>query len=412
MPFDALTAPPGPPPRAAWHRLAGVLLLGLLLSVSAAAVGRALFGPSLLSDLLGALGFAFAMLPLAVRGTPAPLPAPAPAMAPQPLAPIGDLAPTPAATAAVAAELQRYREVAGILHGQVDDAIGDTEGAAMGLIQDLNALNDAARALMEDLAEAEARAVASKQEGQGDVESMRAAMEALRVRLAARSAQIEANRTVYESIAREAEGFARAISDIGRIATQTRLLALNATIEAARAGDAGKGFAVVAQEVRALAGQSAQVAEGVTSGLARLRDLMRARLSDALDSEADHALLDSAEGQAAGAAQAFERIASASTSALMVTSAHGQRIRGHITEALGAMQFQDIVRQRLQHVGESVERVGLHAGWLAEALQEHRAVESVEVTLLRPMEKSYVMHGQRRVHGNAPGEEGPAIELF
>jgi hypothetical protein len=84
----------------------------------------------------------------------------------------------------------------------------------------------------------------------------------------------------------------------------------------------------------------------------------------------------------------------------------------HITLALGAMQFQDIVRQRLQQVGEALERVGLHAGWLAEALQERREVESVEDTLLRQMTEAYVMDGQRQVHGKATTSAGPAIELF
>jgi len=122
--------------------------------------------------------------------------------------------------------------------------------------------NQQASALEETAASIEQITV-NMQSSNQDVEKMLNISEQLNTTAVTGNELASRTSTSMDEINDKVSAISEAISVIDKIAFQTNILSLNAAVEAATAGEAGKGFAVVAQEVRNLAGRSAEAANTI-----------------------------------------------------------------------------------------------------------------------------------------------------
>jgi methyl-accepting chemotaxis protein len=311
-----------------------------------------------------------------------------------------------------------------VMHDQIGDSLAESEREVVKVIEQIGALNQKANAQREHIAQSIKSGRELTESTHLRVENNKQVIAAIDMQLEAQTEEFRSNFGRIQGLANEVGALTPLIKVITSIAQQTNLLALNAEIEAARAGSAGRGFSVVAFEVRKLAVLSTKAATDIAAKINATCKKVDEEMAEAHVSlkqyEASNAMgqLVAELGQMQ---MEFARNGQLLLEVITEVDANYAESVERLTQALGHIQFQDVMRQRMQHVQEALKEMRDHMQYMSE-----RAFDSLWNgefdhhfrEMLEAHKDQYRMASQTVTHLNVAAGENkqdhsrPAIELF
>ncbi len=260
--------------------------------------------------------------------------------------------------ACISEKISIFRVFSDLVREETASIIGDTENNAVNLMQDLQKVEAGLEGLLGFIAATDSndRVVQIIDRTENQLQrSHDLITEFSRERLedAARVKQ------AMEAISSVVAGLGSAVQAVRIVARQTRMLALNATIEAVRAGEAGRGFAIVAAEVKKLSQQSDHAAVEIGDGISKLEHAVQASLTAVVGERIakEEAGFDVISQAVTELTENLQKLITHQRDTLTKVQYENERLSDPIMQMIGSIQFQDVVKRRLEALVHCFEQM-------------------------------------------------------
>jgi len=318
--------------------------------------------------------------------------------------------------------LQEFSLTNKIIQDQLYTVTRDTEDAAKDIVERLDHVDKSVQELLHVVTESMDQ-VKQLTEG-SDSTHWKDTLESMQKGAEERLVEAQENEKNMRLVLDDIKKLVDLITLVKGVADQTKLLALNAAIEAARAGEAGRGFAVVADEVHKLSTKSQQAADEMQKQIFGLVKSVERRFASTLDKEyslKQKRNFDQLNNQLFDLLHAYDELDRIHQEMLAKMHTKTQEAANLLMEAMSNIQFQDITRQRIENVVETLNKINSHTQKFLDIIHKNdqEQLKDLQHFKTEEMVTEYKMHSERQVHENVTGktlttdkDEGPQIELF
>ncbi|RKX89529.1 MAG: hypothetical protein DRP59_10940 [Spirochaetes bacterium] len=308
-----------------------------------------------------------------------------------------------------------------IMRGHLQTANDNTEEGVMGIITALENIRDSSSGLLEKLKTDKDMALSFSHKNKEHLEQNAELIGRVKEFMTQRTKQILEDTKKVETVVDEVRKLTSFTHFIQDVADQTNLLAFNASVEAAHAGNAGRGFRVIAKRIRDLSNQISTHIKEIEKQFTYITEHIETNISTIVETSRTAEERRQMEEIAGSLIEMGENFEQMDTFLMNITSDSQKtmgQIYGEILSTLGLIQFQDVTRQQIEQVTESLKEFEAYCTGIKESLaaSDPGMINSLQ-EIINKTRETYVTTQQHLTHDAISEDQNtsvkaPPIELF